>query len=47
MILERVTLPDDIAARLDGKSSLGRLGLLVHSTAGWVDPGWDGHLTWS
>jgi dCTP deaminase len=45
MILERVALPRDIAARLDGKSSLGRLGLLVHSTAGWVDPGWDGHLT--
>ena len=45
VILERVCLPDDIAARLDGKSSLGRLGLLVHSTAGWVDPGWRGHLT--
>ena len=45
VILERVKLPNDIAARLDGKSSLGRLGLLVHSTAGWVDPGWDGHLT--
>lgn len=43
--LERVALPDDIAARLDGKSSLGRLGLLIHSTAGWADPGWDGHLT--
>jgi dCTP deaminase len=42
---ERVRLPDDLVARLDGKSSLGRLGLLVHATAGWVDPGWDGHLT--
>ena len=45
VILERICLPRDIAARLDGKSSLGRLGLLVHSTAGWVDPGWRGHLT--
>ena len=45
VILERVCLPRNIAARLDGKSSLGRLGLLVHSTAGWVDPGWRGHLT--
>jgi dCTP deaminase len=43
--LERVALPDDLVARLDGKSSLGRLGLLIHSTAGYVDPGWDGHLT--
>jgi dCTP deaminase len=43
--LERVALPDDVVARLDGKSSLGRLGLLIHSTAGFVDPGWDGHLT--
>ena len=42
---ERVRLPDDLVARLDGKSSLGRLGLLIHATAGWVDPGWDGHLT--
>jgi dCTP deaminase len=42
---ERVALPDDIVARLDGKSSLGRLGLLIHSTAGYVDPGWDGTLT--
>lgn len=42
---ERVVLPDDIVARLEGKSSLGRLGLLIHSTAGYVDPGWDGHLT--
>jgi dCTP deaminase len=43
--LERVTLPDDLAARLDGKSSLGRMGLLIHSTAGFVDPGWKGNLT--
>ncbi|MGQ0825114.1 MAG: dCTP deaminase [Actinomycetota bacterium] len=43
--LERVALPDDIVARLEGKSSLGRLGLLIHSTAGFVDAGWDGHLT--
>ena len=43
--LERVGLPDDVVARLDGKSSLGRLGLLIHSTAGFVDPGWDGNLT--
>ena len=42
---ERVRLPEDIAARLEGKSSLGRLGLLTHSTAGFVDPGWDGDLT--
>jgi dCTP deaminase len=45
VILEKIQLPNNIAARLDGKSSLGRLGLLVHSTAGWVDPGWNGHLT--
>ena len=43
--LERVRLPDDMVARLEGKSSLGRLGLLIHSTAGYVDPGWDGFLT--
>ena len=43
--LERVTLPDDLVARLEGKSSLGRLGLLIHSTAGSIDPGWDGHVT--
>jgi dCTP deaminase len=43
--LERITLPDDLVARLEGKSSLGRLGLLIHSTAGFVDPGWDGHVT--
>jgi dCTP deaminase len=43
--LERVALPSDLVARLEGKSSLGRLGLLIHSTAGFVDAGWDGHLT--
>jgi len=43
--LERVAIPDDMVARLEGKSSLGRLGLLIHSTAGYVDPGWDGFLT--
>ena len=43
--LERVTLPDDLVARLEGKSSFGRLGLLIHSTAGFIDPGWDGHVT--
>ena len=43
--LERVSLPDDLVARVEGKSSLGRLGLLIHSTAGFVDAGWDGHLT--
>jgi dCTP deaminase len=43
--LERLQLPDDLVARLEGKSSLGRLGLLIHSTAGFVDPGWDGHVT--
>lgn len=43
--IERIVLPDDIVARLEGKSSLGRLGLLIHSTAGYVDPGWDGTLT--
>jgi dCTP deaminase len=43
--LERIGLPDDLVARLEGKSSLGRLGLLIHSTAGFVDPGWDGHVT--
>ncbi|MGH9301022.1 MAG: dCTP deaminase [Acidimicrobiales bacterium] len=42
---ERVALPADLVARLEGKSSLGRLGLLIHSTAGFVDAGWDGHLT--
>jgi len=43
--LEAVTLPDDVAARLEGKSSLGRLGLLTHSTAGFIDPGFSGHVT--
>ena len=43
--LEHVELPDDVVARLEGKSSLGRLGLLIHSTAGYVDPGWKGQLT--
>jgi dCTP deaminase len=43
--LEQVTLPDDIVARLEGKSSLGRLGLLIHSTAGFVDSGFSGNLT--
>lgn len=42
---ETVTLPDDIAGRLEGKSSLGRLGLLTHSTAGFIDPGFSGHVT--
>ena len=42
---ERVKLPNDLVARLEGKSSLGRLGLLIHSTAGFVDAGWDGQLT--
>jgi dCTP deaminase len=43
--LEQVRLPDDLVARLEGKSSLGRLGLLIHSTAGFIDPGFDGHVT--
>lgn len=43
--LETVTLPDDIVAQVEGKSSLGRLGLLIHATAGYVDPGWTGKLT--
>ena len=43
--LERITLPNDTVARLEGKSSLGRLGLLIHSTAGFVDPCWHGNLT--
>ncbi|MDR0991068.1 MAG: dCTP deaminase [Propionibacteriaceae bacterium] len=42
---EQITLPDDIAARIEGKSSLGRLGLLTHSTAGFIDPGFQGHVT--
>ena len=43
--LEIVTLPDDLSGRLEGKSSLGRLGLLTHSTAGFIDPGFTGHIT--
>ncbi len=43
--LEYIGVPDYLVARLEGKSSLGRLGLLIHSTAGYVDPGWKGHLT--
>jgi dCTP deaminase len=43
--LETITLPNDVVARLEGKSSLGRLGLLIHSTAGFVDPSWEGNLT--
>jgi dCTP deaminase len=43
--LERVRIPDDLVARLEGKSSLGRLGLVIHSTAGFVDPGFEGNLT--
>ena len=42
---ERVAIPDDLVARLEGKSSLGRLGLVIHSTAGFIDAGWDGHIT--
>jgi dCTP deaminase len=42
---EVVSLPDDVAARVEGKSSLGRLGLLTHATAGFVDPGFSGHVT--
>jgi len=42
---ETITLPDDVAARVEGKSSLGRLGLLTHATAGFVDPGFTGHVT--
>jgi dCTP deaminase len=43
--LERVAVPDDLVGRVEGKSSLGRLGLLIHSTAGFVDAGFDGHIT--
>jgi dCTP deaminase len=43
--LEILSLPDDLAGRLEGKSSLGRLGLLTHSTAGFIDPGFSGHIT--
>jgi dCTP deaminase len=43
--LERIVVPDDMVSRIDGKSSLGRLGLIIHSTAGFIDPGFDGHVT--
>jgi dCTP deaminase len=43
--VEHIIVPDDLVARLDGKSSLGRVGLLIHATAGLVDPGWEGRLT--
>ncbi|WIM70812.1 dCTP deaminase [Corynebacterium suedekumii] len=43
--LEKFTLPTDLAGRLEGKSSLGRLGLLTHSTAGFIDPGFSGYIT--
>lgn len=43
--VEHIEIPEDLVARLEGKSSLGRIGLLIHSTAGYVDPGWKGHLT--
>ncbi|MBI4492324.1 MAG: dCTP deaminase [Chloroflexi bacterium] len=43
--VEKVTLPDDLVARLDGRSSLGRLGIVIHSTAGFIDPGFSGHIT--
>ena len=43
--VEHISVPDDLVARLDGKSSLGRVGLLIHATAGLVDPGWEGRLT--
>ena len=43
--LERIAVPDDILGKLEGKSTLGRLGLMIHSTAGYVDPGWDGEIT--
>ena len=42
---ERIGVPDDLVARIEGKSSLGRLGLLIHSTAGFIDPGFNGHIT--
>jgi dCTP deaminase len=43
--LERIAVPEDLVARIEGKSSLGRLGLLIHSTAGFIDAGFDGHVT--
>ncbi len=42
---ERIRLAADLVSRVEGKSALGRLGLLIHSTAGFIDPGWDGHIT--
>jgi dCTP deaminase len=45
VVFERIALPDDMVATLDGKSSLGRLGLVVHQTAGVIDAGFDGHIT--
>ena len=45
VVAERIGLPTDIVATLDGKSSLGRLGLVVHQTAGVIDAGFDGHIT--
>ena len=43
--LERIGVPDDLVGRIEGKSSLGRLGLIIHSTAGFIDAGFDGHIT--
>ena len=43
--LERICVPDDVLGKLEGKSSLGRLGLMIHSTAGYIDPGWNGQIT--
>lgn len=43
--IEKITLPNDLAAKLEGRSSLGRLGLIIHATAGYVDPGFSGWLT--
>ncbi len=43
--LERIAVPDDLVSRIEGKSSLGRLGLIIHSTAGFIDAGFDGHIT--
>ena len=43
--LERIAVPDDVLGKLEGKSSLGRLGILTHSTAGFIDPGFEGHIT--
>ena len=43
--LEKISIPNDIVSRIEGKSSLGRIGLMIHSTAGFIDPGWRGNLT--